>query len=77
MTTYFYVSVFILAALLLLPTRKIIWVLSVRRLEKKLGHALNDEERAGQRSRALFISLLLVLIFSWLFNQHLLGAGNG
>lgn len=77
MTPYFYISVFVLAALLFLPTSKMIWVLSVRRLEKKLGRTMSDQERNGQKARAQFISLLLVLIFSWLFNQHLLGTGNG
>jgi len=74
MTLYFYISVFILTALLLMPVSKIIWVSSVRRLEKKRAQPLSEAERKGQKNRALLIAVIIALPFSWLFNMHLLGS---
>ena len=71
MTPMFYISVAILAVLLFFPASKIIWVLSVRRSERKLGRKLSNDEIQGQRSRAQFIAILLVTIFSWFFNGQL------
>ncbi len=70
---FFYASVVVLAALLFLPASKFIWVMSVRRLERKTGNPLNDEERAGQLNRARLLALFLVIIFSLLFNVSMLG----
>jgi len=77
MTAYFYVSVLILAALLFIPASKLIWVMSVRRLQRKTGHELSDPEIQGQKNRARVIALVLVVVFSWFFNLNLLGVGNG
>ena len=65
--------VLILAALLFLPVSKLIWVLSVRRLQKKTGRELSDEELQGQLKRARVIAVLVALIFSFLFNANLMG----
>jgi len=70
--TYYWLSVLVLAALLFWPVAKFVWVMSVRRLERRLGHALRDDERAGQANRARFIALLLCVIFSAMFNYQLL-----
>ncbi|MDH3451316.1 MAG: hypothetical protein OEN20_02770 [Gammaproteobacteria bacterium] len=70
---FFYGSVFMLAALLFIPASKLIWVLSVRRLERKTGTDLSDEQRTGQRNRARLLALFLVIIFSLLFNISMLG----
>jgi hypothetical protein len=77
MTAYFYVSVLILAALLFIPASKMIWVMSVRRLQRKTGHELSDSEIQGQKKRARIIALVLVVIFSWFFNLNLMGLGHG
>lgn len=77
MTAYFYFSVLLLALLLFFPTNRLIWVVSVRRLRRRLGRELKPEEIAGQRSRARFIALLLVVVFSWLFNLQLLNPSSG
>lgn len=77
MTTYFYFSVLVLAALLFLPVSKMIWVISVRRLQRKTGRPLSQEEIEGQKTRSRFIALLLVLPFSWVFNYSLLGLNHG
>ena len=67
----FYIAVVTLALLLFLPVSKMIWVLSVRRTERKLGQKLPGEEANGQLARARFIAILLVSAFSWLFNLQL------
>lgn len=70
---YFLVSVFILALLLFFPITKLIWVISVRRLQRKLKRELNEPELAGQMTRARFISIFVSLLFSYLFNLNLIG----
>lgn len=77
MSTYFILSVLVLALLLFFPVSKIIWVISVRRLEKKLQHQLSPEEITGQLARARFIAIPIVLIFSFLFNLNLIGLSSG
>jgi hypothetical protein len=70
--TYYWLSVAVLAALLFLPVTRLVWVLAVRRLERKLGHELSPAERDGQLNRARFIAVLLCVIFSLLFNWQLI-----
>lgn len=70
--TYYWLSVVVLAALLLLPASRLVWVLSVRRLEKKLGQPLSAGEREGQRNRAWLIAVVVCVIFSALFNYQIL-----
>jgi hypothetical protein len=77
MTAYFYISVLVLAGLLFIPASKLIWVMSVRRLQRKTGHELNDSEIQGQKNRARIIALVLVAVFSWFFNLNLLGVSHG
>ena len=67
----FEVAVIVLALLIFLPTTKLIWVWSVRRLERRLQRELTEEERAGQLNRARFIGAIISLVFSWGFNTHL------
>ncbi len=82
-------STLILAGLLFLPVSKIIWVMSVRRLQRKLLKGAKDQippdeleqeihqrlerESQPQLKRTRFIALFLVLIFSYFFNSSLLG----
>jgi hypothetical protein len=70
---YFVVSSLVLAALLFFPISKMVWVLSVRRLERRLGTELTDVERQGQLARARFIAVFVSLIFALLFNYNLIG----
>jgi len=75
---FFVLSVAVLAALLFVPVSRIIWVLSVRRMEGKRGEALSEPQRLGQLRRARVIALLVVLGFSVLFNLTTVGVpGNG
>ncbi|MFQ5994958.1 MAG: hypothetical protein ACE5K1_07665 [Acidiferrobacterales bacterium] len=74
---YFYGSVLLLAVLLFLPVSRLIWVLSVRRLERKTKRKLSDEEIQGQLKRARVIAVVIVAIFSFLFNARMLGVPTG
>lgn len=76
MSIHFLLSFLLLAGLLFFPVSKMVWVLSVRRLQYKTGRELESAEIEGQRRRARIIGLLLVLIFSYLFNLQLLGTGH-
>ena len=75
--TYYWVSVVVLAGLLLWPVSKLVWVLSVRRLERRLGQPLSEQEREGQRGRAWFLAIVLCSLFAALFNYQLLDMGHG
>ncbi len=76
--TYFVFSVLVLATLLFFPASKLIWALSVRRLQRKLGRELNEAELQGQLRRARVIAVLVCLPFSYLFNVSLMGMpGHG
>ena len=70
---YFLLSVVVLAVLLFFPITKLIWVFSVRRLQRKLNRELNETEIAGQMTRARFLSIFVSLLFSYLFNLNLIG----
>lgn len=77
-SVFFTLSVVVLAALLFLPVTRLVWVLSVRRLERKTGRTLEETERTGQLRRARLVTLILVILFSLLFNLAMLGApGRG
>jgi len=69
---YYILCVVLLSALLYFPVNKLILVLSIRRLEKKIGQSLSDDERKNQLNRSRFISIILILIFSCLFNIEIL-----
>jgi len=77
MNPMFYFWVALLAVLLFFPVSNIIWVTSVRRLQRKLGRQLATDELHGQKNRARFISLVLVTLFSWIFNLSIAGAPHG
>lgn len=77
-SVFFSLSVVVLAALLFVPVTRLVWVLSVRRLERKTSTVLDETERAGQLRRARLVALILVILFSLLFNLAMLGApGRG
>ena len=70
---YFLLYVVVLALLLFFPISKLIWVFSVRRLQRKLKRELNETEIAGQMTRARFLSIFISLLFSYLFNLNMIG----
>ena len=65
---FYSLSVTFLALLLYYPVNKLIFILSVRRYEKKIGNSLSDEELRGQLIRSRFITIILIIFFSSLFN---------
>jgi hypothetical protein len=74
----FWLYVLALAALLYYPVNKLIWVFSVRRLQRKLNRELSEAELAGQLKRSRILTLLLLLPFSFLYNFNTLGfPGSG
>ena len=68
---FFLAGIVLLSIALYFPVNKLVWVLSVRRLERKYKNKLTDVERKLQLNRARFISIILVLIFSYFFNLKL------
>ncbi|MCW8890799.1 MAG: hypothetical protein OQL20_09100 [Sedimenticola sp.] len=77
MSLSFYLWFILLAAMLFIPVSNLIWVVSVRRLQRKLGTTLDSKAVHGQKVRARFISLFLVALFSWFFNLWLSSANHG
>ncbi len=74
----FILWVLLLAALLFWPMSKLVWVLSVRRLQRKLARALDEKQIAGQIMRARVISAFVSLLFSFLYNASTIGLpGSG
>jgi hypothetical protein len=71
MNAYFVGSVLILAGLLYFPVSKIVWVLSVRRLERKVKKPLTESDFRNQLIRARVVGTILVLLFAYLFNLQL------
>ena len=72
-STFFILSVVVLAAALSWPASRLIWVLSVRRIERRTKTRLTPEEIAGQKRRAWIIAIFCCLLFSYLFNLSTLG----
>ena len=72
LNSYYLIRVIILALLLYYPVNKMIFVLSVRRLERRISKQLNEDQKNGQLKRSRFISIILILCFSCLFNINIL-----
>ena len=70
--TYYYntfhdpIWVIILTAALFFPVRQLIWVLYVRKKQKSQKTVL-DEEKKKLRRRATFTSILLCIVFSYIY----------
>jgi len=75
--TQFTISVLLLAALLYYHTSKLIWVLGVRRVERKESRKLSEDEIRGQLRRARLLTVPVVLTFSYLFNLSVFGNPAG
>ncbi|MFP6742562.1 MAG: hypothetical protein VCD33_13200 [Alphaproteobacteria bacterium] len=72
---YLYLWVAVLAAMLFIPMRQLIWTLTVRRAIQKGGEEnVDDAEQQRLKRRASVTSVLLSLLFalgyvSWLFKE--------
>ena len=58
--------VIILSAALFVPVRQLIWVLYVRKKQKAQGE-VSEEEKISLKKRASFTSILLCIVFSYLY----------
>ena len=58
--------VIILSAALFFPVRQLIWVLYVRKKQKAKGE-VSEEEKIILKKRANFTSILLCIVFSYLY----------
>ena len=58
--------VILLSTALFFPVRQMIWVLYVRKKQKS-QKLVSDEERKGLKKRATFTSILLCIIFSYIY----------
>ena len=58
--------VLILSAALFFPVRKLIWVLYVRKKQKAQSE-VSEEEKISLKKRANFTSILLCIVFSYLY----------
>ena len=58
--------VIILSAALFFPVRKLIWILYVRKKQKGQGE-VSEEEKISLKKRANFTSILLCIVFSYLY----------
>lgn len=62
-----------LAVALFYPVRQLIWVLSVRRAERKTGDLPSEEARNSMKRRAGVTSALLCVIFAAVFGDVIPG----
>ena len=58
--------VIVLSTALFFPVRKLIWVLYVRKKQKAQGE-ISEEEKTSLKKRASFTSILLCIVFSYLY----------
>jgi cytochrome c-type biogenesis protein CcmH/NrfF len=65
----------ILALLLFFPIRKIIWVMTIRRAQRK-GEATDTAEQQRLLRRAGVTAALLSFVFSFFYTNYLFGAGS-
>jgi len=70
--TSFYVSfhdpiwIILLSITLFFPVRQLIWVLYVRK-KQKIQQSVSEEEKIVLKKRATFTSILLCIVFSYLY----------
>ena len=58
--------VIVLSTALFFPVRKLIWVLYVRK-KQKVQSEVSEEEKISLKKRASFTSILLCIVFSYLY----------
>lgn len=68
----FWIMPALLALALFFPVTRLIWVMRVRREERRLGESTSDEERRRQLKIARFIAVVIVVVFAFLFNRTLM-----
>lgn len=66
---WFWLTTLVLAVALFFPVSKMVWVVSVRRMERKLARVTTDEEREKLRRRSRILTSIIVVTFAFLFNS--------
>lgn len=69
----FWLWVLLLSALLFFPVSNLIYVVSVRRQQRKLNLELDGFELAAQKKRARFVAVVVCFVFSFFFNVSMIG----
>lgn len=69
----FWFWVLLLTALLFIPAANLIFVVSVRRQQRKLNTELDASELAAQKQRARFVAAVVCFLFSFFFNVARIG----
>ena len=70
--TSFYIAfhdpiwVIVLSTALFFPVRQLIWVLYVRK-KQKTQQSVSDDEKKNLKKRATFTSILLCIVFSYIY----------
>ena len=59
----------VLGLALFFPVRQLIWTMSVRREERKLGEPTDESRRHALKRRATITSVLLCFVFSVIYMQ--------
>lgn len=70
---WYWVTTLVLAAVLYKPVKKVIVSGRIRRIERKLGRELTEEEIAAIEKKAIPLVVMIVMTFSFLFNKVLMG----
>lgn len=73
MSLKFLIWTAILATALFFPISNLIYVLSVRRFERKAERSLDQSELDGQRRRARVLAIIVAAVFALLFNLNVFG----
>ena len=60
---------FLMGLLLFFPTRKLILAMSANRAHKRLKRDLTAEEMANLKKKALYISIIISMTFSFIYNR--------
>lgn len=68
---WFWGSSLVLAVLLYYPASRLVFVMRIRRMEKKLKRTSTDEEREKERRKSKIITGAIVITFAFLFNKFI------
>lgn len=68
---WYYGTTALLAVLLHFPIHKLIWVLRVRRMERKLERPVTEEEREDAKRRTRILAGVIAITVAFLYNRTL------
>jgi len=65
-----FIWIALLSAALFFPVRQLIWVLYVRKKQKS-QQSVSEEEKSSLKKRATFTSVLLCIVFSYIYVKQI------